>query len=102
MLHLPWWGNTLAAFLLTHLSIISVTLYLHRHKAHRALAMNPALSHLFRAWLWLTTGIITREWIAVHRKHHARVESCDDPHSGPLYTSDAADVTPCLETWVRR
>ena len=81
MLHLPWWGNTLAAFLLTHLSIISVTLYLHRHKAHRALSMNPALSHLFRAWLWLTTGIITREWIAVHRKHHARVESCDDPHS---------------------
>ena len=81
MLHLPWWGNILAAFLLTHLSIISVTLYLHRHKAHRAISIHPALSHLFRAWLWLTTGIITREWIAVHRKHHARVESCDDPHS---------------------
>ena len=81
MLHLPWWGNTLAAFLLTHLSIVSVTLYLHRHKAHRAISIHPALSHLFRAWLWLTTGIITREWIAVHRKHHARVESWDDPHS---------------------
>ncbi len=65
----------------THLTIISVTVFLHRHQAHRALEINPLLSHLFRCWLWLTTGIVTQEWVAVHRKHHARCETEEDPHS---------------------
>jgi stearoyl-CoA desaturase (delta-9 desaturase) len=56
-------------------------LYLHRTQAHLALDLHPVVSHFFRFWLWLTTGIITKEWVAVHRKHHARVETADDPHS---------------------
>ncbi len=85
ILDLPWWGLVLAALSLTHLTIISVTLYLHRHQAHRAVDLHPAVAHLFRFWLWLTTGMITREWVAVHRKHHARVESREDPHSPVVY-----------------
>ena len=69
------------ALVLTHITIVSVTVFLHRHQAHRALDLHPIASHFFRFWLWLTTGIITREWAAVHRKHHARVETKDDPHS---------------------
>ncbi len=80
-LDLPWWGYVLVALGLTHITIISVTLFLHRHQAHSAMEMHPALSHFFRFWLWLTTGIVTREWVAVHRKHHANVETEDDPHS---------------------
>lgn len=78
---LPWWGYIIVALVLTHITIASVTIYLHRYQAHRTLEMHPALSHFFRTWLWLTTGMITREWVAVHRKHHARVETEDDPHS---------------------
>jgi stearoyl-CoA desaturase (delta-9 desaturase) len=66
---------------LTHLTIVSVTIYLHRHQTHRALNLHPVVSHFFRFWLWLTTGILTREWVAIHRKHHAKCESSDDPHS---------------------
>lgn len=77
----PWWGYVLATLGLTHLTIISVTLFLHRYQAHGAVDLHPALSHVFRFWLWLTTGIVTKEWVAVHRKHHARVEGTDDPHS---------------------
>jgi len=58
-----------------------VTIFLHRHQAHRALDLNPVVSHFFRFWLWLTTGMITREFVAVHRKHHAKCETVDDPHS---------------------
>jgi len=82
---LPWWGYVLAALGMTHITIASVTIFLHRHQAHRALDLHPAVSHFFRAWLWLTTGMITREWVAVHRKHHARVESPEDPHSPRQY-----------------
>lgn len=78
---LPWWGYVLIALGLTHITIISVTLYLHRHQAHCALSLHPALSHFFRFWLWLTTGTVTKQWVAVHRKHHANVESENDPHS---------------------
>ncbi|MBV8048030.1 MAG: fatty acid desaturase [Paludibacterium sp.] len=78
---LPWWGYVLAALALTHVTIASVTIFLHRHQAHRALDLHPLISHFFRFWLWLTTGMVTKEWAAVHRKHHARCESCDDPHS---------------------
>lgn len=66
---------------LTQITIASVTIYLHRHQAHRALDLHPVPSHFFRFWLWLTTGMITREWVAIHRKHHAKCETTDDPHS---------------------
>lgn len=78
---LPWWGYIVATLILTHITIISVTVYLHRHQAHRALDLHPAVSHFFRFWLWLTTGMVTKEWAAIHRKHHAKVETPDDPHS---------------------
>ena len=78
---LPWWGLVLVTLVSTHLTCVAVTIYLHRHQAHRALALHPALAHVFRLWLWLTTGMRTREWVAVHRCHHARVETPDDPHS---------------------
>jgi len=78
---LPLWAYVLVALALTHAVIASVTIYLHRHQAHRSLDLNPAVSHLFRLCLWLGTGMVTREWVAVHRKHHARVELAEDPHS---------------------
>jgi stearoyl-CoA desaturase (delta-9 desaturase) len=78
---LPWWGAVLLTLGLTHITIASVTIFLHRHQAHRALELHPAVSHFFRFWLWLTTGMVTREWAAIHRKHHAKVETPDDPHS---------------------
>ncbi len=80
-LDLPWWGCVLAALALTHVTIASVTIFLHRHQAHRALDLGPVPSHFFRLWLWLTTGMITKEWTAIHRKHHAKCETDDDPHS---------------------
>ena len=70
---------------MTHVTIVAITIYLHRHQAHRALDLHPALSHFFRFWLWLTTGTVTEEWVAVHRKHHSRVESMDDPHSPKVF-----------------
>lgn len=81
IVHLPLWGYLVIAFILTHITIIAVTLYLHRCQAHRSLDMHPWVSHFFRFWLWLTTGMITRQWVAVHRKHHAKCETIDDPHS---------------------
>ena len=65
----------------THITIVSVTVYLHRFSAHRSLVLNASISHFFRFWLWLTTGQVTREWTAVHRKHHAECETTEDPHS---------------------
>ena len=75
------WGYVGITLLLTHITIASVTIFLHRHQAHHALSLNPVVSHFFRIWLWLTTGTVTREWVAIHRKHHARCETADDPHS---------------------
>jgi len=80
-LDLPWWGYVVAVLVLTHVTIASVTIFLHRHQAHRALDLGPVASHFFRFWLWLTTGMVTREWTAIHRKHHAKCETDDDPHS---------------------
>src|SRR5262252_6505072 len=80
-LGLKWWQIVLATLALTHVTIASVTIFLHRGQAHRALDLHPIASHFFRFWLWLTTGMVTREWVAIHRKHHAKVESQDDPHS---------------------
>lgn len=81
LITLPWWGYLIAALILTHVTIAAVTIYLHRHQAHRALDLHPVVSHFFRFWLWLTTGMVTKEWAAIHRKHHAKVETPDDPHS---------------------
>jgi stearoyl-CoA desaturase (delta-9 desaturase) len=81
LLDLPWWGYVLVALGLTHVTIASVTIFLHRHQAHRALDLHPIASHFFRFWLWLTTGMVTKEWAAIHRKHHAKCETPDDPHS---------------------
>ncbi len=78
---LPWWGYIIVALVLTHITIASVTIFLHRHQAHRALELHPLISHFFRFWLWLTTGMVTKEWAAIHRKHHAKCETEDDPHS---------------------
>ncbi|MFM7119216.1 MAG: fatty acid desaturase [Gammaproteobacteria bacterium] len=74
-------GLVLYTLIVTHITIVAVTVYLHRHSAHRAVDLHPALRHFFRFWLWLTTGMITREWTAIHRKHHATCETADDPHS---------------------
>jgi stearoyl-CoA desaturase (Delta-9 desaturase) len=81
VLDLPWWGYAIVALALTHVTIVSVTVFLHRHQAHRALDLHPVVSHFFRLWLWLTTGMVTKEWTAIHRKHHAKVETPEDPHS---------------------
>jgi len=81
LMPLPWWGYVVVALALTHVTIAAVTIYLHRHSAHRALDLSPAVAHFFRFWLWLTTGMVTKEWTAIHRKHHAKVETAEDPHS---------------------
>jgi len=81
LLDLSPWQVVGATLLMTHLTIISVTVFLHRHQAHRALELHPLMSHLFRLWLWLTTGMRTREWVAIHRKHHVKCETEEDPHS---------------------
>lgn len=78
---LPWWGYVVYALIVTHITIAAVTIFLHRHQAHRALDLNPLPSHFFRLWLWFTTGMVTKEWTAIHRKHHARCETPEDPHS---------------------
>src|ERR1700694_684806 len=85
LLDLPWWGYALAALALTHVTIAAVTIYLHLCQAHRALELHPLISHFFRFWLWLTTGMVTKEWAAIHRKHHAKVETVEDPHSPQIY-----------------
>ncbi|MDB5866964.1 MAG: aminotransferase [Betaproteobacteria bacterium] len=78
---LSWWGYVVYALVVTHITIAAVTIYLHRHQAHRALDLHPIPSHFFRFWLWLTTGMVTKEWAAIHRKHHAKCETAEDPHS---------------------
>jgi stearoyl-CoA desaturase (delta-9 desaturase) len=81
LIELPLWGYVAVTLVMTHITIAAVTIYLHRHQAHRALDLHPIVSHFFRFWLWLTTGMETKEWVAIHRKHHARVETPEDPHS---------------------
>ena len=110
---LPWWGYVVVMLVLTHITIASVTIYLHRSQSHRALDVHPAVAHFFRFWLWLTTGMVTKEWVAIHRKHHAKVETGDDPHSpvahgiktvfwrgSELYRAEAKNVE-TLETYGR-
>jgi len=86
LIDLPWWGYIVVALALTHVTIAAVTIYLHRHSAHRALDLHPVVSHFFRFWLWLTTGMSTKAWTAIHRKHHAKCETEEDPHSPQVLT----------------
>jgi stearoyl-CoA desaturase (delta-9 desaturase) len=76
-----WWQIVLFTLVMTHVTIAAVTIFLHRSQAHRSLELHPIPSHFFRFWLWLTTGMVTKEWVAIHRKHHAKCETVDDPHS---------------------
>ncbi|CAE6701003.1 hypothetical protein R69658_00472 [Paraburkholderia aspalathi] len=81
LLHFSWWQLVLYTLVATHITIIGVTVYLHRCQAHRALELHPIVSHFFRFWLWMTTGMLTGQWAAIHRKHHAKCETEEDPHS---------------------
>ncbi|WP_131782653.1 DesA family fatty acid desaturase [Legionella gresilensis] len=81
LLNLSFWGYVIATLILTQITIAGVTLYLHRCQTHRAITLHPIVSHFFRFWLWLTTGMITAEWVAIHRKHHATTDVEGDPHS---------------------
>ncbi len=85
LLDLVWWQLVLITLGLTHITIAAVTIFLHRHQAHRALDLHAIPSHFFRFWLWLTTGMVTKEWAAIHRKHHAKCETAEDPHSPKHY-----------------
>ena len=85
ILNLSFWGYVLVTFLMVQFTFMGVTLYLHRDATHRSLDLHPALRHVFRFWLWLSSGIVTKEWVAVHRKHHARCETADDPHSPVVF-----------------
>ena len=79
--NLSWWQVVLYTLVTTHLTIASVTIFLHRNQAHRALDLHAIPAHFFRFWLWIGTGMVTKEWVAIHRKHHAKCETADDPHS---------------------
>src|SRR5690349_13510107 len=76
------WPVLLAYFIMvTQFTIFAVTLYLHRSQAHRGVDFHPVLAHFFRFWAWLSTAMVTKEWVAIHRKHHAKCETEEDPHS---------------------
>ncbi|WP_295478149.1 delta-9 fatty acid desaturase DesA [uncultured Pseudomonas sp.] len=122
LLDLSVWQLIAVTLVMTHVTIISVTVYLHRYSAHRSLELNAGLKHFFRFWLWLTTGQNTREWTAVHRKHHAKCETAEDPHSpvvkglstvllrgAELYRAEAANPDTlrqygknCPDDWIER
>jgi stearoyl-CoA desaturase (delta-9 desaturase) len=85
VLNLSFWGYVVATLLMLQVTMMAVTLYLHRDQAHRAINLHPALRHFFRFWIWCTSGMLTREWVAVHRKHHAFCETADDPHSPQVF-----------------
>ena len=81
LLNWSWWEIVLYALVTTHITIVSVTVFLHRTQTHRAMELGAVPSHFFRFWLWMTTGMVTKEWVAIHRKHHAKCETEEDPHS---------------------
>ena len=85
LIDLPWWGYVLVLLGTTHITIATVTIFLHRTQAHRGIDLHPVVSHFFRAWLWLTTGMVTKEWVAIHRKHHAKCDTVEDPHSPVIH-----------------
>ncbi len=80
-----WWQVVIFTLVMTHITIVAVTIFLHRSQAHRGLDLHPAVMHFFRFWLWMTTGMVTKEWVAIHRKHHAKCEKEGDPHSPMLF-----------------
>ncbi|MEX0824402.1 MAG: fatty acid desaturase, partial [Woeseia sp.] len=84
-LNLSFWGYVIVTLVMLQITMMAVTLYLHRDQAHRSLDLHPVLRHFFRFWIWCTSGMLTREWVAVHRKHHAFCETADDPHSPKIY-----------------
>lgn len=81
VLQMPWWGNVVYLLVCLHITNMTITIFLHRMQAHRALDLHPIISHFCRFWLWHRTGTVTKAWAAVHRKHHAKCETVDDPHS---------------------
>jgi stearoyl-CoA desaturase (Delta-9 desaturase) len=85
LISLSFWQYVLVSFVLVMISMMSITLYLHRDQAHRAIDLHPVLRHFFRFWLWINTGMQTDQWVAVHRKHHAMCEQGGDPHSPQVY-----------------
>ena len=85
LLAASWWQIIFYALVTTHITIVSVTIYLHRHQAHRAMDLHAIPAHFFRFWLWLGTGQVTKEWVSIHRKHHAKCETTEDPHSPQAY-----------------
>ena len=85
LLNLSFWGYVIVTVVMVQTTMMAVTLYLHRDQAHRAIDLHPALRHFFRFWIWCTSGMLTREWVAIHRKHHAFCETPDDPHSPQIY-----------------
>jgi len=85
LLQASWWQIVVFTLVVTHITIVAVTVFLHRSQAHRGLELHPAVMHFFRFWLWLTTGMVTKEWVAIHRKHHAKCEREGDPHSPMMF-----------------
>ena len=85
LIDLPWWGYVLVTFVTIETMFLGVTLYLHRDQSHGGLVLHPALRHVFRFWLWFSSGAVTREWVAVHRKHHAYADRDGDPHSPVVF-----------------
>lgn len=85
LLQASWWQVLIVTLVMTHITIVCVTIFLHRSQTHRGLDLHPAIAHFFRFWLWMTTGMVTKEWVAIHRKHHARCEREGDPHSPMLF-----------------
>ncbi len=80
-----WWEIVIYTLVMTHITIVAVTLFLHRSQAHRGVDLHPVIAHFLRFWLWMTTGMVTKEWVSIHRKHHARCEREGDPHSPMIY-----------------
>jgi len=85
LFELPWWGYVLVTFLTIQTMFLGVTLYLHRDQSHGGLILHPALRHVFRFWLWFSSAAITKEWVAVHRRHHAHADQALDPHSPVVF-----------------
>jgi stearoyl-CoA desaturase (Delta-9 desaturase) len=84
-LDLSFWGYVVAVLIMMQISIFGVTVYLHRDAAHRSLDLHPVIRHFFRLWIWMSSSMLTKEWVAVHRKHHAKCETPEDPHSPVIF-----------------
>jgi stearoyl-CoA desaturase (delta-9 desaturase) len=84
-LNLSFWGYVAATLIMMQISIFGVTVYLHRDAAHRSLDLHPAIRHFFRLWIWMSSSMLTKEWVSVHRKHHAKCETAEDPHSPVIF-----------------